>query len=201
MLDHLLNFDFEPVVMQGHEALALGVPLAKAAPDSVIDAQQNTADWLNSIGAPTEDQTQAQTAATLAQEAFKTVVSMEGTSEDQKARLIALKTPAAVRHLTGMLTAYDWEFVQQAKELRGYAVSKIVEETSHPDARIRLRALELLGRVTEVALFTDRVEVKKTNVDDRELDAKIKEKLARFVDVVDVEPQDAVLLPSEALKA
>lgn len=64
-----------------------------------------------------------------------------------------------------------------------------------------MRALELLGRVTEVALFTDRVEVKKTNVDDRELDAKIKEKLARFVDVVDVEPQDAVLLPSEALKA
>ena len=71
----------------------------------------------------------------------------------------------------------------------------------HPDARIRLRALELLGRVTEVALFTDRVEVKKTNVDDRELDAKIKEKLARFVDVVDVEPQDAVLLAQEEPQA
>ena len=84
---------------------------------------------------------------------------------------------------------------------RGYAVSKIVEETSHPDAKIRLRALELLGRVTEVALFTDRVEVKKTSVDDSELDAKIKEKLARFVDVVDVEPQDAVLLSSEAPQA
>ena len=76
-----------------------------------------------------------------------------------------------------MLTAYDWEFVQQAKEIRGYAVSKLLEECESPNANIRLKALGLLGKVTEVGLFTDKVEVKKTDMSNEELDAKIKEKL------------------------
>jgi len=92
-----------------------------------------------------------------------------------------------VRHLVAMLSAYDWEFVEQAKNLRGMAVAKILEETNHPDARIRLKALDMLGRVTEVALFTDRIEVKKTDLSDTEIDKKIKEKLNKFMGVVDVE--------------
>ena len=60
-----------------------------------------------------------------------------------------------------MLTAYDWEFVQQAKELRGYTVAKLVEETQNPNPNVRLKALGLLGKVTEVGLFTDKVEIKK----------------------------------------
>jgi hypothetical protein len=54
----------------------------------------------------------------------------------------------------------------------------------------------MLGKVTEVALFTDRVEVKRTNVTDNELDAKIKEKLSRFMGVVDAAPVDVTPLPS-----
>ena len=108
----------------------------------------------------------------------------------QKADLIQLKTPEAVRHITGMLTAYDWEFVQQAKELRGYTVAKLVEETQNPNANIRLKALGLLGKVTEVGLFTDKVEIKKTDLTEAEIDAKLKEKLAKFMDVSDAEVID-----------
>jgi hypothetical protein len=46
--------------------------------------------------------------------------------------------------------------------------------------------LELLGKVTEVALFTERVEVKKTDMTDAELDKRIKEKLERLAKIVDV---------------
>ncbi len=183
MLDHLL--DFEPAIC----GIADTVPLEKADTQTLIDAQHNTANWLESLGAPTADTADATAASSLAQSAFQSLVKPD-TDPKQKAALLALKTPAAVRHLTGMLTAYDWEFVNQAKELRGYAVSKILEEVEHPDARIRLRALELLGRVTEVALFTDRVEVKKTDITDQELEHKLKEKLARFMGVVDAEPVD-----------
>jgi hypothetical protein len=77
--------------------------------------------------------------------------------------------------------------MEQAKELRGYAVSQILEETKHPDAKIRLKALDMLGKVTEVALFTERVEVRKTQLSDSDLDAKIKEKLNRFMGVIDAE--------------
>jgi hypothetical protein len=48
----------------------------------------------------------------------------------------------------------------------------------------------MLGKVTEVALFTDRVEVKKTEMTDEELASKIKDKLSRYmgkVDIVDAE--------------
>lgn len=187
MLDHLL--DYEPPV----EAIgALHAPTA-ADPSVLLNAQHSTTDWLTSLGAPTADAADATAAASLAQSAFQAMVKPD-TDPNQRAKLLALKTPAAVRHLTGMLTAYDWEFVHQAKELRGYAVSKILEEVEHPDARIRLRALELLGRVTEVALFTDRVEVKKTELKDGELDAKIKEKLSRFMGVVDVSPTELPLI-------
>lgn len=85
-----------------------------------------------------------------------------------------------------MLSAYDWEFITQAHELRGYAVAKIVEETKHNDPRIRLQALSLLGKVTEVALFTERSEVRHVNMSDEELEAKLKEKLARFGGVIDM---------------
>lgn len=183
MLDHLL--DFEPAVCDADDVQSLD----RTDIPTLINAQYETANWLESLGAPTSSDVDASAAVSLAQGAFKTLTTTTPT-EGQKAALVALKTPSAVRHLTGMLTAYDWEFVNQAKELRGYAVSQILEETKHPDARIRLRALELLGRVTEVALFTDRVEVKKTDITDQELENKLKEKLSRFMGVVDANPTD-----------
>ena len=78
-----------------------------------------------------------------------------------------------------ILPGSQWHFVEQAKELRSMAVAKIVVETEHPDARIRLRALELLGKVTEVALFTDRVEVKRTQLTDEELNEQVLQRMAR----------------------
>ena len=174
MLEHLLEFeDFT------------SLDLKRTPASKLIAAQAATADWLTALGAPSASDVEAAEAAAFAQQAF-TAVAQAAPTPKQKEALLALKTPEAVRHLTGMLTAYDWEFVEQAKELRGYTVAQILEETKHPDARIRLRALEMLGRVTEVALFTDRVEIKKTEMPDHELEARIKEKLNRFMGVVDV---------------
>lgn len=187
MLNHLLDFEPPAAFLDGV------TPVADASPAEVLNAQVSTADWLEQMGAPTADSA----AASAAQQTFATLIQ-PAPQHAQRQALLTLNTPAAVRHLTGMLTAYDWAFVEQAKELRGYAVAQILEETKHPDARIRLRALELLGKVTEVALFTDRVEVKRTNVTDTELDAKIKEKLSRFMGVVDTTPQDITPIPSKA---
>jgi hypothetical protein len=188
MLEHLLDFTPPPATPQSV------TPLDKAAPDDIVAAQLNTADWLEKMGAPSTDDALKSAAASTAQQAFSALTTQ--TPEEQRKALMQLKTPPAVRHLTGMLTAYDWEFVEQAKELRGYAVSQILEETKHPDAKIRLKALDMLGRVTEVALFTDRVEVKKADLSDAELEAKIKDKINRFMQVTDVidvvESQDVV---------
>jgi hypothetical protein len=106
-----------------------------------------------------------------------------------KTKMLSMEVPEEIRSTVAMVSAYQWKFVEQAESLRAMAVTKIVEETNHPDARIRLKALEMLGKVTEVALFTDRVEVKRTEMTDDELSAQIKNKLSRYmgkVDIVDV---------------
>jgi hypothetical protein len=184
MLEHLL--DFSPEVQPALNA-ARAKPVHAHTAQEIINAQYQTALWLDKQS-PGSSETDAPLSPAQAQETFELLVGGANTGKGTNTAeaILNLKTPMAVRQLVGMLTAYDWEFVEEAKKLRGYAVAKILDETNHPDSRIRLRALELLGRVTEVALFTDRVEVKKTEMSTADLDQKIKEKLRLFMGVTDV---------------
>ena len=179
MLEHLA--DFEPDVTDPGDF----APFKKAAPNKVLSAQFATASWLEELGVTPDEEIAQGLEKSSARDAFKTLVTVSD-DEKKKEALVELKTPLAVRQLTGMLTAYDWEFVQQAKELRGYTVAKILEETTSNNPNIRLKALALLGKVTEVGLFTEKIEIKKTEMSDSELETRIKEKLNRFMQVVDV---------------
>jgi hypothetical protein len=161
------------------------LPLDDASAEQLLSAKIATSDWLQEIGAPPDDEVEAEVEKAQARKAFSALTTQTDTLE-QKAAIVALKTPEAVRHITGMLTAYDWEFIEQAKELRGYTVAKIVEETGNSNPNIRLKALQLLGKVTEVGLFTEKIEVKQAPASDAELDARIKEKLGKFMGVIDV---------------
>lgn len=192
MFDHLIEFKPE-VLPQPAESTT---PIEKATPNEVFNAQVKTTEWMKELCAEDDEEILDTAQQTAAREAFAALTT--GSKPKQvKDLLVKVETPEAVRHIVAMLTAYDWEFVNQAKELRGMAVAKLVEETEHPDARIRLRAIELLGKVTEVALFTERLEVKKTDLSDTELDAKIKEKLARLTGVVDIKPEDVEEKPQD----
>jgi hypothetical protein len=173
LLGHLLSDTHKPQKLE------------HAAPEDLFDAQVSTAQFLEELGVVDDEEAKSTAAANVARETFQAVTTTH-TDQDKRQALLNLKTPAAVQHLVGMLTAYDWQFVEQAKEIRGYAVAQIIEETKHPDAKVRLRALEMLGKVTEVALFTERVEVKKVELSDQELDQKIKERLNKFSKVLDV---------------
>ena len=182
MLDHLISGELDPVIFQ--EVPDAFVPMAKATPAQTIDAKVATADWLKDLGLDdSKVQTEAETQTARA--AFATLTTGSTPASIQSA-LTNIQTPKAVQHLVGMLTAYDWEFVNQAKELRGYAVAKILEDCENPNANIRLKALGLLGKVTEVGLFTDKVEVKQTVMSDAEVEQRIKDKLNKFMGVIDV---------------
>lgn len=181
MLEHLINGEFHPEVV---DATVEVLSFEKADPTTIIDAQVKTAEWLKELELD-DDEAETKAQEEAARKSFASLVTGQPPQNTQQA-LANIKAPAAVQHLVGMLTAYDWAFVEQAKELRGFAVAKILEEVEHPDARIRLKALDMLGKVTEVALFTERVEVKKTEMSDVELEARIKEKLNKFMHVIDV---------------
>jgi hypothetical protein len=184
-LEHLVSAsaaDYTPELNQASDF----DPLENLTPAQTLNSQKKTSDWLAQFNDDDEATlTEAQEEKTVS--AFNALTTRDPRAKE---RLLALDLPEEIKAAVGMVTAYQWKFVEQAEELRSMAVSHIVKEIQHPDARIRLKALEMLGKVTEVALFTDRIAVKSEDVTDEELDARIKEKLGRYmgaVDVVDVE--------------
>jgi len=178
VLEHLVQF--EPEITEREDFLKLD----DASPADLLSAQVATASWLEELGVAPDEVVSKEAQTIAARESFKVVVQ-SADNHTQREKLVTIKTPEAVRHLTGMLAAYDWEFVQQAKEIRGYAVAQLLEETKSPNANIRLKALGLLGKVTEVGLFTEQIEIKKEALSDDEIDQKIKDKLNRFMGVTD----------------
>lgn len=92
-----------------------------------------------------------------------------------------LSSPAVVQHLTAMLTEYDHQIIADAVQLRRYITNKLLEDSNLPDPRHRLRALELLGKISDVGLFTEKTEmtVKAEGVED--LEAQIKSKLTKIL--------------------
>ena len=195
MLDHLTQLSEVEFLPDIDRSGPTGfVPLEKADANALFDAKVQTADLLSSLGVVDDDEITAPLAQKEATAAFTALV---GTDEEARLEAVgALSLPESVRGAVSMLTKDQWDFVQQAQELRSMAVSKIVQETEHPDARIRLKALQMLGNVTEVALFTERHEIKKTDMTSDEIEKAIRAKLAKFAAAADSSVSDAVVLPS-----
>lgn len=185
-LEHLVSAsaaDFVPDTMSDSAPFTAAESLT---PAQTLSAQIKTSEWLSQFQ-DEDDEILSEAQQEKVTETFDALIKADPRA---KQRLLELDLPEEIKAAVGMVTAYQWKFVEQAEELRSMAVANIVKEVHHPDARIRLKALELLGKVTEVALFTDRVSVKNEDVTDEELDARIKEKLGKYmgaVDVVDVE--------------
>ena len=193
LLQHLITADeadFSPTPEAGPPDL---IPLDKLSPAETFNAKIKTVSFLDEITGDDEEII-SEASETRAVEAFGSLIS---NSPDAKQKILELQLPEEVRSSVAMLSEYQWKFVQQAEELRSMAVAKIVKETDHPDARIRLKALDMLGKVTEVALFTERVEVKKTEMSDEELEKRIREKLGKYMGKADVVDVDAIDLDKE----
>ena len=66
--------------------------------------------------------------------------------------------PAVVLHLEAMLSEYDHEVVHEAARVRRYVMNKLIEESgvATNKASERIKALELLGKMSDVGMFVDR---------------------------------------------
>ena len=165
--------------------------------EAIFNAQVETLDWLDDDTAPITGAPPKPRDRALAQQAFAALTA--GAPPDKQLTDVKnLRTPEAVRHLVGMLSAYDWDFVEQAKQLRGFVVAKLLEETKDPVARNRLKALELIGKITEVAVFSERVEVVHKEASADELVSRLRSKLTGLlpkvveVETVECRPDDEV---------
>ena len=81
--------------------------------------------------------------------------------------------------------------------IRHLVTNKLVLETENPDAKIRLRALELLGKVSDVGLFAEKSEITVTHQSSDDLRARLRGKLEKIVNPEEIE--DAVVLEATSL--
>jgi len=93
----------------------------------------------------------------------------------------ALQTPATVQHLYMMLSDYDHQVVQEAVQLRRFVTNKLIEDAGLTDPRHRLKALELLGKISDVGLFSEKTEITVKNLTQEDLETQIKSKLYKIL--------------------
>ncbi len=91
--------------------------------------------------------------------------------------------PGMLVHLHSLLTSYDHAVVQDASQLRTYVKNRLIEESNSDDARIRLRALELLGKVTDVGLFTEKSETTVRHGTTEELQDALRNRIRRVIEL------------------
>jgi hypothetical protein len=93
-----------------------------------------------------------------------------------------LSSPPVVVYLQSLLNEYDSVVIKSAAQLRTYVTNKLLAETANPDPRIRLKSLELLGKVSDVGLFTDKTEITMRHRPTEELEQLLRERLTRVIE-------------------
>ena len=101
--------------------------------------------------------------------------------------------PASLQNIRTYLDEYGRAVVNHAVEIRHAVTNRLIEESINPDPRIRIRALELLGKISDVGLFTDRTEITITHQTTDELRLKLRAKLQRLVNSPAIQDVEVIL--------
>lgn len=96
-------------------------------------------------------------------------------------------TPGTIVHLESILNEWDQEVLDVGRRLRNYVTNKLLVETNDPDPKVRLKSLELLGKVSSVGLFSERIDVNVTHRSVADIEVELKKTLELFGEVIDVE--------------
>lgn len=160
-----------------------------AKTDAAVSAAKLLAQYGLEIDIPTHEEMEA--AGTLA---GAYAIDPETTSMAATPARMAKMTPAELLLTRDILQRFGHSVVDSSVQVRHMVMNKLIQETENPDPRIRMRALELLGKVTDVGLFTERSEVTVTHQTSDDLRAKLRQKLQKLKDVTPAEPEDAVIV-------
>lgn len=72
-------------------------------------------------------------------------------------------TPGTIINLEAILNEWDQEVLDVHRRLRNYVTNKMLMESVDPDPRQRMKALENLGKVAGVGLFSERIDINVTH--------------------------------------
>ena len=106
-------------------------------------------------------------------------------------------TPASLILTNSILDEFGQSVVKSAVHIRHTVTNKLILETENPDAKVRLRALELLGKISDVGLFSEKSEVTITHQSTDDLKARLRKKLEKLAEPDD-KIEDAVVIDGES---
>lgn len=151
-----------------------------------VEAACNTASYLKAQGAQYNDTlTRSDKEEAAAMVTAYANDEKAASKEYNNAKLSRMNTEA-VSYAVSILDEYGHRAAESANQIRNMVTTKLIHETDNADPKVRLKALELLGKISDVGLFSDKSEITVTHQTSDELKAKLKLKLERLINP----PQD-----------
>jgi hypothetical protein len=138
-----------------------------------------TSELLEQLGAPLEvDEADFEREKKLIKDAI----------QDKKAS--ALRTPMAATAARGFLQEYGKSLAVDAAQVRVALTNKLLEIADCGDTKHELKAIELLGKHSDIGLFTERSEININYNSPDALEKAIKERVKRLLnaDIIDIIP-------------
>ena len=137
--------------------------------------------------------------AKAAVETIKEIIALGGevevTEEDRRTARDAVgsnsikiteQNAGSLVHLEAILSEYDRDLLNSATRLRSYVTNKLLIETTDEDPKVRLKALELLGKTAGVGLFSERLEVNVTHRTIDQIDNELENLLEKYMGPVEI---------------
>ena len=130
----------------------------------------NTAELLVDLGAPLDV---SEKDAAKEKELLNAVASAKKPAN--------LKTPSTAFAAAAFLRTYGQQLAMDAASARAAITNKLMEIANCGDARYELKALELLGKHSDIGIFTERSEITVNYKDPDDLEKAIKDRVKRLL--------------------
>jgi len=117
----------------------------------------------------------------LAHDLFKQVDAKKQKTSPSQYNPAALYQGNVALKLSALLNEYDQRVVLNATQARTYITNRLLEISSCGDARYELKAIELLGKLSDVGAFTEKSEVTITHRTSDDLKTAIADKINRLL--------------------
>ena len=151
-------------------------------PSTVLDevaVAGNTAEMQVALGAPVD---------VSGEDEAREKALLDAVAKDRK--VSNLKIPTTAYAAASFLRAYGSQLALDAGGARTAITNKLMEIANCGDTRYELKALELLGKHSDIGIFTERSEITINYKNPEDLENAIKERVKRLLnaEVVDVTP-------------
>ena len=111
-----------------------------------------------------------------------------GTEKSATPKTVSVSSEAKAASV--LVKRFDFQAFGDQLQARNFITNKLITLADHGDPKVELKALELLGKHSDIGLFTERSEITIHHTTSSSLESSIKERIKRLMnaDVTDLKP-------------